>query len=66
MRNGDLTNYFSQLVGYKIIRFEYEQDEYDDEPFPVFLLQHTDTKETLKVSVSRDPEGNGAGFLFIE
>ena len=66
MRDGDFTDYYKQLVGCKIIRFEYEQDEYDDEPFPVFLLQHTDTKETLKVSVSRDPEGNGAGFLFIE
>ena len=58
--------YYEQLVGATITGYE----EIDDEgvmaldPFPSFTMT---TKEgaKLRVEVSRDPEGNGGGFLFI-
>ena len=60
----NLQKYFSQLVGFEITGFHFETDEYALEPFPVFTVSNG--KETLKVSLSMDSEGNGGGFAFIE
>jgi hypothetical protein len=38
------------------------EEEYGD-GFPQFLISNG--KEDLVIEVSRDPEGNGGGFLFI-
>lgn len=60
----NLQQYFSQLVGFEIIGFHFENDEYALEPFPVFTVGNG--KETLKLTLSMDTEGNGGGFAFIE
>jgi hypothetical protein len=60
----DMKKYYSQLIGAKIIGFEFEKDEYSLEPFPVFKLSFGEQK--IKMSISMDTEGNGGGFAFIE
>jgi hypothetical protein len=60
----DMGKYYNQLIGCKIIGFRFEEDEYSFEPFPVFTLQLGNQKVDL--TLSRDEEGNGGGFGFIE
>ena len=70
----DMKKYYAQLVGYTIVDFNFERDEYGDggeEPFPVFTLQLQGAAlpvgdNKVKVSLSMDEEGNGGGFAFIE
>ena len=59
-------NYYGQLEGYTIKKFEGMADDqdYGDDGFATFILEKSG-HETLKIEVSRDPEGNGSGFLFI-
>ena len=61
----DMTFYYSQLVGFKITGFRMEEDEFGGDPFPIFRVLSPDNQQ-LQITVSQDPEGNGAGFLFIE
>ena len=57
------TKYYTQLVGAKITGFELVQDEYDENTLlPTFTA--TKGKDTFTLEVSKDPEGNGEGFLF--
>lgn len=68
MSTMDLTfeQYYSQLVGFEIVGFHFQRDEHgDDEGWPVFELKHP-SGETVELVLSRDPEGNGGGFGFIE
>jgi len=58
------TDYYGQLVGAKIVGFHLEDGEHWNEPWPVFTLQNND--ERVRFVLSRDEEGNGAGFAFIE
>lgn len=58
--------YYKQLVGATIIEFVgMNQDESMgfDEGFPCFKVKFKDGTYGL-IEVSRDPEGNGGGFLF--
>ncbi len=55
--------YFGQLVGCKVIGFEMQDDGEDVWPA---LIMRTDGGEEIAVVLSRDPEGNGSGFAFIE
>ena len=55
--------YFGQLVGCKVIGFEMQDDGEDVWPA---LIMRTDGGEKIAVVLSRDPEGNGSGFAFIE
>ena len=55
--------YFGQLVGCKVIGFEMQDD--GDDMWPA-LIMRTDGGEEIAVVLSRDPEGNGSGFDFIE
>ena len=59
-----LNEYYSQLVGAKIIGFRFVEDEYALEPFPVFTLWLDG--RPVEMSLSMDEEGNGGGFAFIE
>ena len=61
----DMTAYYAQLIGSRIKGFRMEQDEFVDDPWPIFTVE-TETGEELNVALSRDPEGNGGGFAFIE
>ncbi|WP_299568022.1 MULTISPECIES: hypothetical protein [Roseobacteraceae] len=60
----DMIAYYRQLVGFTVTGFRMDADEFGDEPFPTFTVKAPDG-ETLEVSLSRDPEGNGGGFAFI-
>ena len=52
-------DYYGQLVGGKILQFWMNDDGY-----PSFEIAHP-RFGLLIIEVSRDPEGNDAGFLFI-
>ena len=58
------TKYYTHLVGAKIIGFAFEKDDEMLDPFPTFTLEHGG--QVVKLSLSRDAEGNGGGFGFIE
>lgn len=58
------TRYYSQLEGATIVSFTgMVDDEYGNEEFPTFIVK-TAKGEFLEIAVSKDPEGNGGGFLF--
>ena len=52
-------NYYSQLEGTRIVKYLGER-----EGFPTFVLEYPDG-EKYTMEVSRDPEGNDGGFLFL-
>jgi hypothetical protein len=37
-----------------------------DDAWPTFVIENKANKERVKLVLSRDPEGNGAGFAFVE
>ncbi len=55
--------HYGQLVGMTITSFEIIND--DDGKWPQFTGT-SQSGETVIFAVSRDPEGNGPGHLFIE
>jgi hypothetical protein len=55
--------YYSALNGAKIIRFIGTVSEEFGTGFPQFLVKLS-TGEIIEMEVSKDPEGNGGGFLF--
>ena len=57
----NVNKYYQQLIGFQITGFRMNDDDFD--PFPCFTMKRGD--EVIEVEVSRDPEGNGGGFLFI-
>lgn len=57
-----LEEYYTQMVGFKIIGFRMDDEGIDS--WPVFTVKKGE--ETLQMVVSRDQEGNGPGFMFIE
>jgi hypothetical protein len=57
--------HYNQLIDYVVTGVEFEEDEFDGTVFPVLLMMHP-SGETVRVVVSSDEEGNGAGFLFVE
>jgi len=59
--------YYAQLVGATITGFTLvppERDEPHHRGWPTFTVEHGD--QVLILEVSRDEEGNGPGFLFIQ
>lgn len=57
--------YYSQLNGATIIKFlgmKKDEDDWGD-GFPEFQVR-LKSGEVVNVEVSKDPEGNGGGFLF--
>ena len=63
--------YYGQLVGATITKFEFPEAQPGEdtdgwyEPFPTFSAVLSDGTKII-LSLSRDPEGNGPGFLFIQ
>ena len=64
---------YGQLIGFEIVDFYMEEtgsdcDMYDTlaDAWPTFVIENKENKERLKLVLSRDPEGNGAGFAFVE
>ncbi len=65
MNNGNFDDYYAQLEGFTIKKYlGQEPDPYGGDGFARFILTHPDS-EDIMIEVSRDPEGNGGGFLFI-
>ena len=58
--------YYGQLVGFVIDKVSFEEDIYaEGEFFPVLHIRKPNG-DRLKLTLSSDEEGNGAGFAFIE
>ena len=64
---------YGQLIGFEIVDFYMEEIGLDDEEYdiqvdawPTFIIENKSTKERVKLVLSCDPEGNGAGFAFVE
>ncbi len=65
MSNDVYEKHFGQLKGAKIIDFEMVPCEYDKyNTWPTFTMKKGN--ETFKFVLSKDEEGNGGGFAFIE
>lgn len=58
----NIEEYYKQMVGFEIVGFKMDGEGID--AWPVYTVKKGD--ETLQMTVSRDPEGNGPGFVFIE
>ena len=56
--NAFYARYYKQLEGAKIVRF-YGMAE----GFPTFEVELPNC-QIIKIEISRDPEGNGGGFIF--
>ncbi len=56
--------YYGDLVGAKILSFDgMQDDDLGGDGFPTFTVLFK-SGEKGKIQVSRDPEGNGGGFIF--
>lgn len=68
MSTGAPDDYYDQLVGGTIKSFEAHDDgEYTWPRFTLtFPANHQLAGHTVTIEVSRDAEGNGPGFLFID
>lgn len=56
--------YYGDFVGATILSFDGMNDEEEfGEGFPTFTVKFKDG-ETGQIQISRDPEGNGGGFIF--
>jgi len=57
--------YYGDLVGCKILSFNgmKEGEEGNGDGFPSFTVLFKD-KTIREIEISRDPEGNGGGFIF--
>lgn len=62
---GDYEKYYGQLVGFHIHQVSFEEDEWEGDYFPVLHIRNTEGN-SLRLVLSSDEEGNGAGFAFIE
>ena len=58
----NIEEYYKQMVGFEIVEFKMDGEGRD--AWPVYTVKKGD--ETYQMVVSRDPEGNGPGFVFIE
>ena len=57
-----MAEYYKGLIGYQVVGFKYVDG------FPTLIMENmrkNDNPKTISVAVSRDPEGNSEGFLFI-
>lgn len=63
--------HYGQLQGLTVINVQMVNDDDGDDVWPVFIMGRDDGKggivegSHVQVMLSRDPEGNGAGFAFI-
>jgi|DEB0MinimDraft_10_1074344.scaffolds.fasta_scaffold24447_2 hypothetical protein len=59
-----MEGYYGSAVGLTITKFEIvEEDDFGVEYWPVFTAVDKDGVE-FRLEISRDPEGNGPGFMF--
>jgi hypothetical protein len=64
--------HYGQLQGLTVISVRMEDDDEGGEPWPVLIMGRDNGKggiedgSHVRVTLSQDPEGNGAGYAFIE
>ena len=58
------TKYYGQLKGFAISDVDFAYCKDTESYFPTFIMKKKGY-ESIKVEVSRDPEANEGGFLFI-
>ena len=58
-----MKDYYKQLEGFTIKKYLGTTTEEDIDGFPQFLVSNG--KEDILLEISKDPEGNGGGFMFI-
>lgn len=56
-------NYYKSLEGATITKFAGMNDAEMGDGFPAFMVRFADGTEGI-IEISRDPEGNGGGFIF--
>lgn len=59
-----MAKHYKQLIGHTIIKYILDDKDADIEPFPILITKYKGKE--YQVVVSRDPEGNGGGFLEIQ
>ncbi len=65
MMDNRFHNLYRPLIGATITDFETEPNEDDpNHPWLIFKIRKGADKKQL--TISRDPEGNGGGFIFID
>jgi len=57
---------YGQLIGFEIVDFYMEETDDNFDAWPTSVIENKENKERVKLVLSRDPEGNGAGFAFVE
>lgn len=57
-----LKNYYSGIRGGRVVGIVIDHDDYTGELWPVLMIEVGG--QTFKCELSRDPEGNGPGFMF--
>lgn len=64
MSNQFWNDYYKSLEGATITKFSgMHDDEMGGDGFPAFFVTFADGSEGI-IEISRDPEGNGGGFIF--
>ena len=60
-----LRGYYSSLINCRVVgvKVNSQVDDYGQELWPVIVFEDA-SGEQFECEISRDPEGNGAGFLF--
>jgi len=58
-----MAKHYKQLIGHTITEYVLDDKDADIEPFPILITKYKGKE--YQVVVSRDPEGNGGGFLEI-
>ena len=59
-----MDKYYKGLEGATILSFDgLFDDDFGGDPFPTFTVRLADGDIT-QIQISRDPEGNGGGFIF--
>lgn len=64
--------HYGQLLGLTVINVQMVNDDDGDDVWPVFIMGRDDGKggivegSHVRVTLSRDAEGNGAGHAFID
>jgi hypothetical protein len=58
-----MAKHYKQLIGHTIIKYALDDNDADIEPFPILITEYRGKQ--YQVVISKDPEGNGGGFLDI-
>jgi hypothetical protein len=70
--NGYYRKHYGQLQGLTVLSVQMQEDDEGGEPWPILIMGRDDGRggivegSHVRVTLSRDAEGNGAGHAFID